>query len=403
MRSLTTVSAAAILLLACGTRTLASQPVPDGFRSVTAFGAVGDGRTDDTAALQQALDGARRVYVPPGVYRTRTLYVPSDTELIGAGERSVLRLSPDTDRSLIQNADPDRGNRNIRIARLRLEGNRGRNGVTVHSGAHGVELLHVRGAAVEAVTATDFHLDGIYAGRRGIYALVVRDGRSHRVRVGGPCEDIVIRDNRIVANQRNGISITHARRVQIAGNTVRGNNLGVRGASPELFRAGAIDVEPSRRDDIVQHVVVERNRVENNHYSGIVATRPGVVHFSHISVSDNLVRENGYHGIAVLSNSLREVRVEGNEVVQNEGVGVVVNGARDVTVRENRVRSNQSTGVLVNRGARSVRLVKNVIHGNGGPGIALDSVADIELRDNTMERNRQGAYRRINVRGVKER
>src|SRR4051794_15550311 len=48
-----------------------------------AFGAVGDGRTDDTAALQKALDSLRPpesprrvLYLPAGTYRiTRTLHV----------------------------------------------------------------------------------------------------------------------------------------------------------------------------------------------------------------------------------------------------------------------------------------------------------------------------------------
>jgi polygalacturonase len=38
---------------------------------VRAFGAVGDGQTDDTAAIQKAVDTAQQgtVYLPPGVYR----------------------------------------------------------------------------------------------------------------------------------------------------------------------------------------------------------------------------------------------------------------------------------------------------------------------------------------------
>lgn len=50
------------------------------------FGAVGDGITDDTTALQAALDAKVPVYVPPGVYIvTSTLTFSSGSKLIGAG------------------------------------------------------------------------------------------------------------------------------------------------------------------------------------------------------------------------------------------------------------------------------------------------------------------------------
>lgn len=52
--------------------------------NVKDFGAVGDGVTDDTAAIQSALDTCRVVYLPAGVYKTTgTLYVPSNGGLVG--------------------------------------------------------------------------------------------------------------------------------------------------------------------------------------------------------------------------------------------------------------------------------------------------------------------------------
>jgi hypothetical protein len=53
------------------------------------YGAIGDGRTDDTRSLQLAInDGATRqvpVHIPPGVYATtRALQVPANTQLLGS-------------------------------------------------------------------------------------------------------------------------------------------------------------------------------------------------------------------------------------------------------------------------------------------------------------------------------
>ncbi|BBD99554.1 gluconolaconase [Sphingobium amiense] len=77
--------------------------VPDEPRAVTVR-AKGDGRTDDSAAIQQALDKARDstghgiVFLPSGTYRiARTLVVPPGVRVYGVGPtRPVLFLAPNT-------------------------------------------------------------------------------------------------------------------------------------------------------------------------------------------------------------------------------------------------------------------------------------------------------------------
>ena len=48
------------------------------------FGAIGDGVTDDTAAIQAALNTGKPVYVPPGTYKiTSTISIPNKATIIG--------------------------------------------------------------------------------------------------------------------------------------------------------------------------------------------------------------------------------------------------------------------------------------------------------------------------------
>jgi hypothetical protein len=69
--------------------TLSAQQTPNGKQLLDAqkFGAIGDGTTDDSAALQRAIDAAGEhsggVFLPPAVYLTRELHVRPGIALIG--------------------------------------------------------------------------------------------------------------------------------------------------------------------------------------------------------------------------------------------------------------------------------------------------------------------------------
>ncbi len=62
--------------------------------NVLEFGAVGDGKTKDTAAIQKAIDAGGMVYFPPGVYLSGTLYLRSNGGL-DLAPGAVLLASPD--------------------------------------------------------------------------------------------------------------------------------------------------------------------------------------------------------------------------------------------------------------------------------------------------------------------
>ena len=93
MRGLLIIGAAAIAV--CGMCFTASAATAYDVRS---FGAVGDGRTKDTAAIQQALDACAktggRVVVPPGNYLTGSIFLGDNTEL-HLQEGATLIGSPD--------------------------------------------------------------------------------------------------------------------------------------------------------------------------------------------------------------------------------------------------------------------------------------------------------------------
>jgi hypothetical protein len=131
----------------CLERTAGGTPAPpaaarvDSPHDVKAYGAVGDGVVDDTAAVQSALDAAHAarggaVHFPPGTYSTRTLTLYSGVHLTGTGiEATTLKLRDDTHDDLLRSKDFTKltgtnrtgGIYNWSIRDLTLDGNRARN------------------------------------------------------------------------------------------------------------------------------------------------------------------------------------------------------------------------------------------------------------------------------------
>ncbi len=74
------------------------SPKPPLIPSIRDYGAVGDGVTDDAAAIQAAIDanGAETVFIPPGIYKIATGLINNNVLLIGSDSE------PGADASVIQ-------------------------------------------------------------------------------------------------------------------------------------------------------------------------------------------------------------------------------------------------------------------------------------------------------------
>lgn len=81
------------LLIGFASSVLAANPLGDDLRSVADFGAAGDGKADDTKALQAAIDAIPAaggiVFLPVGIYRTTApIRLRPQLRLMGATRRS---------------------------------------------------------------------------------------------------------------------------------------------------------------------------------------------------------------------------------------------------------------------------------------------------------------------------
>jgi hypothetical protein len=105
--------------------------------NVLTYGAMGDGSTDDTQAIQDAEDAAAeaggQVWFPPGTFLTGTITKKSKSHWKGAGtEATILMLAPGTNDDLVRGADFETltsgstsgGIHNWSISDMTLDGNK---------------------------------------------------------------------------------------------------------------------------------------------------------------------------------------------------------------------------------------------------------------------------------------
>lgn len=162
-------------------------PDLDGLRNVRMppFNAKGDGETDDTAAIQAAIDSGYRVYIPAGVYLIDPrigLSVHTGTQIIGEGRFATILLAMPFGGSHEQLASYGPGSiirrqfklgrpngyvSFVRLADFAVVLNHPIDRVTVSDIQIGIDLRNVTRSMVERVHVGNIRPDGSRRGKRG--------------------------------------------------------------------------------------------------------------------------------------------------------------------------------------------------------------------------------------------
>lgn len=125
--------------------------------SVKSFGATGNGTTDDTTAIQNAVAAVNAtggtVYLPAGTYKvTALIELASNVRFVGAGASTLINFEAVFDIGITNN-DHTNGNSNIFIGNLRLDGKDQVNDP--------IELNNASDCIIENIWVTQGNHDGI--------------------------------------------------------------------------------------------------------------------------------------------------------------------------------------------------------------------------------------------------
>jgi len=132
--------------------------------NVKDFGAVGDGLTDDSTAINAALNGgSKRVYIPAGIYiLDASLVVYSNTLVYGDGEATILYTKDAANVHAMINSDQVNGNLNITLRDFKVDGNKVNQTGGATPYAHGVYMALVDNLLINGVRSCNCEHHGIH-------------------------------------------------------------------------------------------------------------------------------------------------------------------------------------------------------------------------------------------------
>jgi len=286
--------------------------------NVKNFGAMGNGTTDDTAAIQAAINGlpstGGTVEVPAGTYMINAL--------VGISLHSHTRLLLDT--GAVLQAIPNSAQRywvvkawgvnNVEIAGGRIVGERTQHLGTTGEWGYGINISASSSVYVHDIAVSNSWGDGILVGASGSGTTLVRS-------YGVTLNNVTSNNNR-----RQGLSILPAQQVYVVNSTFSGSN----GAAPQA----GIDIEPATQGTTLQ-VRLENTTLSNN-------------------IGNGLEVHNNVSGL-----SMNNVTV-----TNNQGFGVYVGGANNVTINNSNIGENWLFGVSIASTTNNMQVVGNTIEWN---------------------------------------
>ncbi|WP_158628785.1 right-handed parallel beta-helix repeat-containing protein [Dyella choica] len=286
--------------------------------NVRNFGAMGNGSTDDTAAIQAAVNAlpstGGTVEVPAGTYMINALKA--------VNLRSHTRLLLDTGATL--QAIPNSATRywvvkawnvnNVEIAGGTILGERSRHLGTTGEWGYGVNVSGSSYVYIHDISVANCWGDGLMVGATGSGTTVV------------PSYSVTLNNVKSNNNRRQGLSILPSTQVYVVNSSFTGSN----GTLPQA----GIDIEPQTQG-LTRSVRLENTTLSNNVGNGLEV---------HLNVSDL---------------TLNKVTAQ-----NNHGFGVYTGGPSGVVITNSNITTNYLFGISISSGTHNVQIAGNTIQWN---------------------------------------
>lgn len=291
------------------------KPASDLVIDVKSVGARGDGSTDDTKALQKALDGVSlrggTVVLPVGTYLVDAkvgLRIKSNT-VFKLSQGAIIKAMPNAvdTFSILRVYDAS----NVAIVGGQLKGERHEHQGSTGEWGMGLSLHGASDVVIKDIISKDNWGDGFYVG-----------GKSKNIQFCSVVAD---------GNRRQGLSIVSGAGILVTDSSF----INTRGVPPQA----GIDIEPNA-DGAVSDVRIVKSQFLNNAGSGVASYlsskfKDGSI--SAISIEGNSFMRNGAEGVAIF-NTL-DAKVIGNSFEKSNKKAILFDEkSRAIVEQENSTR-----------------------------------------------------------------
>lgn len=389
--------------------------------NVKAGGAKGDGVTDDTAAIQAAIDAlpaGGTLYFPTGVYRVRNLALKSHMTVCGDGFGSVIQLLDGLTGTNYQNCLTVNDVTDVTIRSLKLDGRRATQTSTGTAQDQRLNGIHVKGASdvrIENVWLYNngYHgIHGISCERVSVRGCLSTDNGFRPIHFHTGCADILIADNAAKnnglgvsggsGNLYDGIFVFDIQRCVIANNTVYCNREGGISAAGNGGQATGATSDLT----IVGNTIMCAAKTApdtglgsgNIGSAGMYLAMAGLHSFT---ISGNSV-SGGYYGIYLLGTS---AAVGGDGVISDNAIDNCVYGVatqlniENVSISGNTIRNCDNVAVLIAR-SRNVKVTNNIISADSdiedaelkSGAVTIQAADDCVFTENLINANNKWRY-----------
>ncbi len=338
--------------------------------SVKTYGAKGDGVTDDTAAIQAAIEVVAgtggTLLVPDGTYMINAI-LNSNKGLI-LRSNMTFRMSSGAVLKAITNGSGGYAIlylprvTNVNVIGGTLEGDRSTHTGTLGESGMGITVATSQNVYIEGVTAKECWGDGFYIG-------------------GTNCTNITLCNVVADHNRRQGLSVVYADGVIVRNSTFKNTQ----GTLPEA----GIDIEPNAGETVANMQILGCTFTNNSGggiQNGVAIGNRGISFIRNVVIDGNVMVGNGFNA----ANG------------QTGGGGIEISNTAGHRVTNNVMRDNKNWGLRMRDEADSNTVTGNTITGTQGDGIYLDpTITGYTITNNTVTGNtRYGIYQGSGAQGV---
>ena len=361
--------------------------------SVQDFGAVGDGVTDDTAAINAAFAVGGKIYFPSGTYLCSTITLASsDTHIFGS-KKSVIKLKNSVNVDLLDLSNFD----NITISDLTFDGNKANQTVDVNAvciRGNGCSNVILQNCTVKNSALTGANIinsDGI----KIVNNLFTDCGTKNSVNSGDAMylafnTNDYVSGNTVVNPARIGIIIKGSAGPTATNGTVIGNyviNSGENGIGTEDGNARIL---------IVNNVVVDSgDNAFASTKAGIAVGEVG----EKVTVSGNIIHNSGSYGIEV-THGADETIVSNNSITSSGAMGIFATavdgsgGLDNLVITGNNITTTVTDGIFISAALTNpliaanlntnISILSNVVRGAARDSIVCSAMLDFNVSNNTI-------------------